>query len=148
MSNLSDLVGVTSNNLITSSITNGDSTHAPDGNSVFDALANKAATNQKLDDFGTPDDNTDLNANTTNHGLLLKAIAPDTGLINVVGIANNETSYTNKLLFDETIPTTQAFGDTATTGSAIVAARRDHKHAMPAGATQADVIALTIALGG
>lgn len=36
------------------------------------AVAGKAATNQKLDDFGTPDDNTDLNATTTYHGLLKK----------------------------------------------------------------------------
>ncbi len=34
--------------------------------------------------------------------------------------------------FDATAPSTQAFGDTATTGSATVPARRDHKHAMPA----------------
>jgi hypothetical protein len=34
--------------------------------------------------------------------------------------------------FDATAPTTQAFGDSAATGSAAVAARRDHKHAMPA----------------
>lgn len=35
-------------------------------------LAAKAATNQKLDDFGSPDDNTDLNATTSAHGLLPK----------------------------------------------------------------------------
>lgn len=34
--------------------------------------------------------------------------------------------------FDATAPTTQAFGDAAAAGSAAVAARRDHKHAMPA----------------
>ncbi len=34
--------------------------------------------------------------------------------------------------FDATVPVTQAFGDSAATGSAAVAARRDHKHAMPA----------------
>ncbi len=34
--------------------------------------------------------------------------------------------------FDGTSPSTQAFGDSAATGSAAVAARRDHKHAMPA----------------
>ncbi len=34
--------------------------------------------------------------------------------------------------FDATNPTTQAFGDAAAVGSAGVAARRDHKHAMPA----------------
>ena len=35
-------------------------------------LDGKAATTRKLDDFGTPDDNTDLNATTTYHGLLPK----------------------------------------------------------------------------
>ncbi len=34
--------------------------------------------------------------------------------------------------FDATSPTTQAFGDSAAVGSAAFAARRDHKHAMPA----------------
>ncbi len=34
--------------------------------------------------------------------------------------------------FDATVPSTQAFGDSAATGAAAVAARRDHKHAMPA----------------
>lgn len=33
--------------------------------------------------------------------------------------------------FDSTVPVTQAFGDAAATGSAGVAARRDHKHGMP-----------------
>lgn len=34
--------------------------------------------------------------------------------------------------FDATSPSTQAFGDTAVVGSVALAARRDHKHAMPA----------------
>ncbi len=34
--------------------------------------------------------------------------------------------------FDATSPTTQAFGDSAAVGTAAFAARRDHKHAMPA----------------
>ncbi len=34
--------------------------------------------------------------------------------------------------FDTTAPTTQAFGDSAAVGTAAFAARRDHKHAMPA----------------
>lgn len=34
--------------------------------------------------------------------------------------------------FDATAPTTQAFGDAAAVGTAAFAARRDHKHAMPA----------------
>lgn len=33
--------------------------------------------------------------------------------------------------FDATVPSTQAFADAAAAGSAAVAARRDHKHAMP-----------------
>lgn len=33
--------------------------------------------------------------------------------------------------FDATAPSNQAFGDTASTGEATVAARRDHKHGMP-----------------
>jgi hypothetical protein len=35
-------------------------------------LTGIASTSTKLDDFGTPDDNTDLNATTGHHGLLLK----------------------------------------------------------------------------
>lgn len=37
--------------------------------------------------------------------------------------------------FDATAPVTQAFGDTAAAGSAAKAARRDHKHGMPASPT-------------
>ena len=40
--------------------------------SIQTQLNGKAATTRKLDDFGTPDDNTDLNATTTYHGLLPK----------------------------------------------------------------------------
>ena len=48
-------------------------THAQsDVTGLVSALAGKAATDQKLDDFGTPDDNTDLNATTSRHGLLPK----------------------------------------------------------------------------
>jgi hypothetical protein len=76
-------------------------------------------------------DNTTGNATTTAHGYLLKATAPASGLLNVVGIANGETAYANKALFDATDPSTQAFGDAAAVGTAMAAARRDHKHAMP-----------------
>jgi hypothetical protein len=34
--------------------------------------------------------------------------------------------------FDATVPVTQAYSDAAATGSAAVAARRDHRHGMPA----------------
>jgi hypothetical protein len=39
------------------------------------------------------------------------------------------------LAFDATAPSTQAFGDAASAGTASVAARRDHKHAMPTAQT-------------
>jgi len=84
-----------------------------------------ATTSTKLDDFATPDDNTDLNANTTNHGLLLKATAPDAGILNIVGIANGETVYSNKALFDDTNP---AMDGTAAPGTSLLSARRDHVH--------------------
>jgi hypothetical protein len=35
-------------------------------------------------------------------------------------------------LFDATVPVTQAYSDAAATGSAAIAARRDHRHGMPA----------------
>ena len=97
-----------------------------------DLAINAVVTGTKLDDLTTPDDNTDLNANTTNHGLLLKATAPAAGLYSYVGITNAETAYTNKALFDATVPTTIAPSDSATAGTAAVAARRDHLHAAPA----------------
>lgn len=57
----------------------------------------------------------------------------------VLGTANTPGVSTNFLRRDDTIlafdavaPSTQAFGDTAVVGTAAVAARRDHKHAMPA----------------
>jgi hypothetical protein len=84
-----------------------------------------ATTSTKLDDFGTPDDNTDLDASTSRHGLLLKATAPAANELNVVGIGNGETAYTNKDLFNTTAPA--AFG-TAAAGTAVQASRSDHVH--------------------
>ena len=96
---------------------------------IADLEANKAATNQKLDDFGTPDDNTDLDATTSHHGLVVKPVAPASGLINVVAIGNGETAFTNKPLLDSTNP--EALGASAAPGSAVVSARRDHVHPKP-----------------
>lgn len=48
--------------------------------------------------------------------------------------------------FDATNPTTQAFGDSAAVGTAAFAARRDHKHAMPADPVTS--AAMVAALGG
>jgi hypothetical protein len=42
--------------------------------------------------------------------------------------------------FDATVPTTAAFSDAATTGSAAVAARRDHRHGMPAASGVGEIL--------
>jgi len=50
------------------------------------------------------------------------------------------------LTFDDTVPVTQAFSDTAATGSATVAGRRDHVHGMmatPATAVSSEIITAT-----
>lgn len=70
-------------------------------------------------------------ATTSKHGWLMMATAPSAGLRNILAIDNAETGYKNAALFDATSPSTQASGDSAAVGSAMVAARRDHKHAMP-----------------
>jgi hypothetical protein len=102
-----------------------DDSTVPTSLAVKTVTDGKASTSQKLDDFGTPDDNTDLNANTTNHGLVLKAVAPAANELNVVGIANGETSYGMKTLFDDTNP---AMDGTAASGTSLKAAHRDHVH--------------------
>lgn len=43
-------------------------------------------------------------------------------------------------VFDATVPVTQALGDAAATGSAVAAARRDHKHGMPALSTATPLV--------
>src|SRR3972149_4519128 len=58
----------------------------------------------KIDDLTAGDDNTDLDSNTTRHGLLVKAVAPAANLMNVPGIVNGETVFTNKPVFDATNP--------------------------------------------
>jgi hypothetical protein len=101
------------------------------GTGTIATLANIAAT--KLDDLTAPDDNTDLNASTAKHGLVIKAVAPAASILNVVGIANGETIWAAKSIFDGTAPTTQAFGDSAVAGTSLLASHRDHKHGMPSG---------------
>jgi hypothetical protein len=49
--------------------------------------------------------------------------------------------------FDATVPVTQAFSDVAATGAATVAARRDHKHGMPANPGGASYATPAIVLG-
>lgn len=58
------------------------------------------------------------------------------GTTNTAGVATTYIRTDDTILaFDATVPSTQASGDAAAAGSAAVAARRDHKHAMPTEAT-------------
>lgn len=98
------------------------------GTAVIAARRDHVHTLPKIDDLAAADDNSDLNASTTAHGLAPKAVAPDAAQLNVVGIAVGETAYTNKALFDALTPA--ALG-VAAAGSSTVAAHRDHVHAMP-----------------
>jgi hypothetical protein len=60
------------------------------------------------------------------------------GTANTAGASPNFLRRDDTILvFDATAPSTQAFGDAAAVGVATVAARRDHKHAMPAAPTLA-----------
>lgn len=65
-------------------------------------------------------------ASTSAAGLAPQATAPGAGLRNVLGIDNGATAYTNKALFDATNP---AMNGTASPGTEMAAARRDHIHA-------------------
>jgi len=123
--------GVSTDTIKTSNITiettlTDDDTKVPTSGAVSDALTGKAATTRKLDDFGPPDDNTDLDASTSAHGLVLKATAPASGIRNVICIDNGETAYKNAALFDDTDPENNG---TASPGTSLIAARRDHVHA-------------------
>jgi hypothetical protein len=80
----------------------------------------------KLDEFAAPTDVTTLNASTSVHGLAPKVVAPSAGDLNVLGVANGETAYSNKGIFDATAP---ANVGTAAAGTAVIAARKDHVHA-------------------
>lgn len=140
-----DADDVTKDTVGLGNVDNTSDADKPVSSATQTALDAKAATNRKLDDFGAPDDNTDLNASTTAHGLLLKATAPAAGLRNVVAIDNGEAAYKNAALFDATNP---ADLGTAAPGSAMAAARRDHVHAMPTFAQiGAGVLAASITLG-
>jgi hypothetical protein len=57
---------------------------------------------------------------------------PAATFLNVFGVANGELRSSWKALFDATVPTTIAPSDSAAAGTAVAAARRDHKHAAPA----------------
>ncbi len=102
------------------------------GTAVTAAHRDHVHANPAIDTLAAATDIATLDTSTTAHGLAPKAVAPATGLVNVLGIAYGETAITNKALFDATAPSTQAFADAAAAGTAVASARRDHKHAMMA----------------
>lgn len=65
-------------------------------------------------------------ASTSGSGKAPQATAPSSGIRNVVCIDNGETTYKNAALFDTTNP--EPLG-TASPGTSLIAARRDHVHA-------------------
>jgi hypothetical protein len=70
------------------------------------------------------------------------------GTANSAGVATTLIrSDATVAAFDATAPSTQAFGDAASAGSAAVAARRDHVHGMPASTAWAFVESLSTASG-
>ncbi len=102
-------------------VTNGDSHDhvGGDGAAITDAALSTT-------------DVTTNNATTSKHGFVVKATAPAANILNVVGIANGETAYTNKSIFDATNPA--ALG-TAAPGTSLIASHRDHVHTLPTPAT-------------
>lgn len=103
----------TNSGLITNTITNGDLTHAPDGNSIFDALALKAPL-----------------SGATLTGATINSVTPTAISIGFT-IAGGSTSKTLTVPLDASVSGTNT-GDQNLSGYASLA----------------DVIALTIALGG
>jgi len=96
------------------------------------AATNVQAAIEELVDEKSETTHVHTEATTSAAGFVLAATAPASGLVNVVGIVNGETAYTNKALFAATNPTTQAYSDSASAGTATTTARIDHKHGMPA----------------
>lgn len=99
------------------------------GTQVIAARRDHKHPNPALDTLASPTDITTLDVSTTAHGLAPKAVAPAAGLQNIYGIANGETAITNKPMFDNTNPA--ALGS-ASPGTSLIAARRDHVHDAPA----------------
>jgi len=70
----------------------------------------------------------------------LTLTVPAANILEVLGVVNGETTPTWKPIHDGTAPSTQAFGDSAAAGTALTAAHRDHKHAMPALGTATPIV--------
>lgn len=117
--------------ITTNNVTSTKHGFAPKSPADATKFLNGAATPDyalvKDSDLSTSDITTN-DASTSKHGFVVKATAPAANVLNVVGIANGETAYTNKSIFDSTNPA--ALG-TAAPGTSLIAAHRDHVHATP-----------------
>jgi hypothetical protein len=106
----------------------------------------KAVKDTKIDELaiaGTS--NTDRDANTTNHGLLLKAVAgASAGFAKAVVCLYGQTIYSLQELYDATVP---AVLGTASAGSATTLARRDHVHSAELTLADGKSVELKKALG-
>jgi hypothetical protein len=110
-----------------------DATHpenlgtAAEGSGTVAALRNHVHAMPKLDDVAAPDNNTDLNASTTAHGLAPLVVDPASAVQrHVLCVDNGEAVYKNADLFDATNPEPTG---TAAPGTSLLAAHRDHVHA-------------------
>jgi hypothetical protein len=77
------------------------------------------------------------------HTVINAPTAPASGLLTVQGIGNGETAWSGKAIFDTTAASAVSLA-TATAGTQLVAARRDHTHqvtASAAGAADAHIVA-------
>lgn len=117
------LTDVTTNNV--SSTKHGFAPKSPaDATQFLNGATTPAFAQVKDSDLSTSDITTN-DASTTKHGFILKATAPSSGIRNVVAIDNGETVYKNTALLDNTNP---ADPGTASPGTSLIAARRDHVH--------------------
>ena len=137
-------VALTTDRLLTVDVVDGNRTLKLGANLEVTGAASVQGTNtgdQTLPTDATlaTTDVTDNDASTTKHGFSPKAVAPSAGNLALLGIANTETIRADKLLLDNTSPSTQAFGDSTAAGTLLKAARIDHKHAMPAMPNRSDV---------
>jgi len=121
-------------------VTNSDSRNsdARTPTAHTDSHKSGGADDIPIDSLAAAADNTLLNATTSAHGLIVKAVAPAAGIRNVVAIDNTETNYKVTALVDNTNP--EALGAVGP-GTQLVAARRDHVHPMPAIRDTAAIVA-------
>jgi hypothetical protein len=69
-------------------------------------------------------DNTISDSSTTKHGLCLKAVAPSSGLLNVVGIGNGESGFSNKGITGVAVADATGAGDVVAQLNALLASLR------------------------